>query len=87
MQYQTISQPGTLGLEQNKVLRNTYMMLSLTMAPTIMGAFIGASTNFSFTANISSGAMMGFCAMNEKLVDAPIKAPMIVGAIVRASIM
>lgn len=50
MQYQTISQPGTLGLEQNKVLRNTYMMLALTMVPTIMGAFIGLSTNFSFMA-------------------------------------
>lgn len=48
MQYQTISQPGTLGLVQNKVLRNTYMMLALTMVPTIMGAFIGLSTNFSF---------------------------------------
>lgn len=50
MQYQTISHPGTLGLEQNKVLRNTYMMLALTMIPTIMGAFIGLSTNFSFMA-------------------------------------
>ncbi|CAG9932399.1 Bax inhibitor-1/YccA family protein [Candidatus Nitrotoga arctica] len=50
MQYQTISQLGTLGLEQNKVLRNTYMMLALTMAPTIMGAFIGTSANFSFMA-------------------------------------
>ncbi|CAH1074693.1 Bax inhibitor-1/YccA family protein [Candidatus Nitrotoga sp. 1052] len=50
MQYQTISQPGTLGLVQNKVLRNTYMMLALTMVPTIMGAFIGLSTNFSFMA-------------------------------------
>jgi len=51
MQYQTISQPGTLGLEQNKVLRNTYMMLALTMVPTIMGAFIGLSANFSFMAH------------------------------------
>ena len=50
MQYQTISHPGTLGLEQNKVLRNTYMMLALTMIPTIMGAFVGLSTNFSFMA-------------------------------------
>ena len=50
MQYQTISQPGTLGLVQNKVLRNTYMMLALTMIPTIMGAFIGLSVNFSFMA-------------------------------------
>lgn len=50
MQYQTISQPVTLGLEQNKVLRNTYMMLALTMVPTIIGAFVGLSTNFSFMA-------------------------------------
>lgn len=48
MQYQTISHPGTLGLEQNRVLRNTYMMLALTMVPTILGAFVGLSTNFSF---------------------------------------
>ena len=50
MEYQTISQPGTLALEQNKVLRNTYMMLALTMIPTVIGAFIGLSTNFSFMA-------------------------------------
>ncbi|TAJ76654.1 MAG: Bax inhibitor-1/YccA family protein [Gallionellaceae bacterium] len=50
MQYQTISQTGTLALEQNKVLRNTYMMLALTMIPTVIGAFIGLATNFSFMA-------------------------------------
>jgi len=50
MQYQTISHPGTLGLTQNRVLRNTYMMLALTMIPTIMGAFVGLSMNFSFMA-------------------------------------
>ena len=50
MQYQTISQSGSLGLVQNQVLRNTYMMLALTMIPTIIGAFLGLSTNFSFMA-------------------------------------
>lgn len=50
MQFQTISQPGTLALEQNKVLRNTYMMLALTMVPTIIGAFVGLSMSFSFMA-------------------------------------
>jgi FtsH-binding integral membrane protein len=50
MEYQTISQPGTLALEQNKVLRNTYMMLALTMVPTIIGAFVGLSVSFSFMA-------------------------------------
>jgi len=50
MEYQTVSQPGTLAIEQNKVLRNTYMMLALTMIPTIIGAFVGLSVSFSFMA-------------------------------------
>ncbi|MBA4142318.1 MAG: Bax inhibitor-1/YccA family protein [Nitrosospira sp.] len=35
---------------RNKVLRNTYWMLGLTMIPTMFGAMIGMSTNFSFLA-------------------------------------
>ena len=50
MEFQTISQPGTLSLEKNKVLRNTYMMLALTMIPTIIGAFVGLSVSFAFMA-------------------------------------
>ena len=50
MQFQTISQTGSVAIEQNKVLRNTYMMLALTMIPTIIGAAIGTSINFSFMA-------------------------------------
>ena len=50
MQYQIISQTGPLAQEQNKVLRNTYLMLGLTMIPTIIGAFLGMATNFSFMA-------------------------------------
>ncbi len=68
MQYETPSViPGTaLGAEQNKVLRNTYMMLALTMIPTIIGAFVGTSINFSFMAGhpimaalLMFGTMMG----------------------------
>ena len=57
---------GALATEQNKVLRNTYMMLAMTMIPTIIGAFIGTSINFSFMAEhpimgalLMFGAMMG----------------------------
>jgi len=41
-----ISQTGTVGiaLEQQRVLRNTYLLLALTMVPTVIGAFIGIST-------------------------------------------
>ncbi len=35
---------------QNKVLRQTYMMLGLTMIPTVIGAFIGMGINFSIIA-------------------------------------
>ena len=50
MEYQTASPVSTLVIEKNKVLRNTYLMLALTMIPTVIGAFFGMSTNFSFMA-------------------------------------
>ncbi len=64
MQIQTLSQVGTLAAEQNKVLRNTYMMLALTMIPTIIGAFVGISMSFSFLAESPiMGALLMFGAM------------------------
>jgi len=66
MQYQTITQTGALATEQNKVLRNTYMMLALTMIPTVIGAMVGISMNFAFMAAspvmsslLMFGAMIG----------------------------
>lgn len=35
---------------RNRVLRNTYVLLALTMIPTVIGAMVGLSTNFSFMA-------------------------------------
>jgi modulator of FtsH protease len=35
---------ATISAESQKVLRNTYLLLALTMVPTILGAFIGMST-------------------------------------------
>ena len=66
MQYesQSFTQPGSLALVQNRVLRNTYMMLALTMIPTVIGAFIGMSVDFSFMAlHPVMGALMMFGAM------------------------
>ena len=68
MQYpnQFATHAGAVATEQNKVLRNTYMMLALTMIPTVIGAFVGLSVNFSFMAEhpimgalLMFGAMMG----------------------------
>lgn len=41
--------PGR-ALEQNRVLRNTYMLLALSMVPTVLGALIGIQMQFSFMA-------------------------------------
>lgn len=63
---QSVAQTTTLAAAQNKVLRNTYMMLALTMIPTVIGALIGTSMNLSFMAEhpimsslLMFGAMMG----------------------------
>ena len=47
---QVSAQTTQLALIQHKVLRNTYMMLALTMIPTVIGAMAGTATNFSFLA-------------------------------------
>jgi len=54
------SQTAELALSANKVLRNTYMLLGLSMIPTVIGAMIGISLNFSFMAQ---SPFMGFILM------------------------
>ena len=39
-----VSAGGTLAPESQRVLRNTYMLLALTMVPTVVGAWIGMAT-------------------------------------------
>jgi len=48
--YQVSSPSQGLSTEVHKVLRNTYMMLGLTMIPTVIGAFIGMTLNFAWAA-------------------------------------
>jgi len=35
---------GTLGVQRNSVLRNTYWLLALSLVPTVLGAWVGVST-------------------------------------------
>ncbi|NOT17473.1 MAG: Bax inhibitor-1/YccA family protein [Sulfuriferula sp.] len=58
-----LSSTGSLAEVQNKVLRNTYMMLALTMIPTIIGAYMGMSINFSFMAQHPILSMLGMLAV------------------------
>ncbi len=39
-----------LALQQNRVLRNTYLLLALSLVPTAIGALIGVQLNFAFMA-------------------------------------
>ena len=44
---QVLGREGSLSV-QNKVLRNTYAMLGLTMIPTVIGAMVGVNMNFAW---------------------------------------
>lgn len=47
---QVLGREGNLATAQNKVLRNTYALLGLTMIPTVLGAYLGLHMNFGFVA-------------------------------------
>ncbi len=49
-EYQPATQVGAIASSKNRVLRNTYLMLALTMIPTVIGAVAGMATDFSFMA-------------------------------------
>lgn len=59
--FQTYGRPaadsGQLSQQRNRVLRNTYALLALSMVPTILGAMVGIRTGFSFFAG---SPVMGF---------------------------
>jgi modulator of FtsH protease len=38
----------SLGLSQNRVLRNTYLLLAIALVPTVIGALVGVNMNFGF---------------------------------------
>ncbi|MDR2220419.1 MAG: Bax inhibitor-1/YccA family protein [Methylobacillus sp.] len=46
--YQTVNPANVDVSIQNRVLRNTYMLLGITMVPTILGALIGTHMDFSW---------------------------------------
>jgi modulator of FtsH protease len=47
---QVLGRDLSVNAAQNKVLRNTYALLGLTMIPTVIGAMVGTSMNFTFAA-------------------------------------
>jgi FtsH-binding integral membrane protein len=62
---------------KNKVLRNTYMLLSASMIPTVLGAYIGINSGFSLGGGLMSmvifmGIAFGFFYAIEKTKNSPI---------------
>ncbi|HCY61784.1 MAG TPA: hypothetical protein DHV59_02855 [Oxalobacteraceae bacterium] len=55
----TYSTTGQSILVRNRVLRNTYLLLALSMVPTVLGAWLGVQFKFSFFAG---SPMIGFIA-------------------------
>ena len=55
--YQTVDYVSTLpsAVERNRVLRNTYWLLALSMVPTVLGAWLGVATGIT----ASLGGIMG----------------------------
>ena len=55
--------PPSIALAQNRVLRNPYALLALSMVPTIFGAWLGVQLNFSFFATHPAIGFMAFLAI------------------------
>ena len=60
VQGRTASSPA---LAQNRVLRNTYMLLALSLVPTVLGAWLGIQLKFSFLAGNPAIGFIAFLAI------------------------
>ena len=80
------SDSSDLAIQQNRVLRNTYMLLGLSMIPTILGALLGVQMQFSFMAGspfmaflLFMGIAFGFMWGIEKYKDSSIGIALLLG--------
>jgi len=76
----------TIALAQNRVLRNTYLLLALSLLPTIAGAWIGVATGFSFFAAnpvigifVFLGIAFGFMFAINKTKDSAVGVAVLLG--------
>src|SRR3954447_4975700 len=60
----TADRAGSLAIgdsvERNRVLRNTYWLLALSMVPTVLGAWIGVSTGLMRTMGMGASTLVFF---------------------------
>ena len=70
-------QTQVLSQGANRVLRNTYMLLALTMVPTVAGALLGVQMQFSFMAGSPFIAFMLRMILDTVITSAPQVSPQV----------
>ena len=71
--------------QRNRVLRNTYWLLALSMVPTVLGAWIGVSTGITramgpgMSAIVFLGGAFGFMFAIEKTKNSASGVPVLLG--------
>ncbi|HTZ00117.1 MAG TPA: Bax inhibitor-1/YccA family protein [Rhodocyclaceae bacterium] len=66
--YEILRAGQDVAFEQNRVLRNTYALLALSMVPTVIGALIGVQLNFAFMAKSPFMALFLFLGVTWGLI-------------------
>lgn len=83
--FQTIDHIGTSVAERNRVLRNTYWLLALSMVPTVLGAWVGIATGITASLGgivgllVFLGGAFGFMFAIEKTKNSAAGVPMLLG--------
>lgn len=82
----TVSTTGFGSVSANRVLRNTYMLLGLSMIPTVFGAWLGMQMKFSFFAGNPAIGFIAFLAIAfgffyaiEKTKNSPLGVAILLG--------
>ncbi len=76
---------GTMAQERNKVLRNTYWLLALSLVPTVLGAWLGVATGITQSLSggmglvVFLGGAFGFMYAIEKTKNSAAGVPVLLG--------
>ncbi|MDI1244560.1 MAG: Bax inhibitor-1/YccA family protein [Rhodoferax sp.] len=76
---------GTMAQERNKVLRNTYWLLALSLIPTVLGAWLGVATGITQSLGggmglvVFLGGAFGFMYAIEKTKNSAAGVPVLLG--------
>ena len=83
--YPGLAGGGALAAERNRVLRNTYWLLALSMVPTVLGAWIGVQTGIARAMSPGIGLVVflagafGFMFAIEKFKNSAAGVPILLG--------